>query len=210
MENNYPRLNLITKENETDDDILARVKIKGDEIINSLLKIKSNRNKRGRNKNNHGKVYSTRKIRKTKGSRSGTNFPSDSEAEESYSGTENKEMEDNLPPLTESEGSESEEEDSENSASEDNDAHGENLENITTDCNCCTLKIEFPPELKTSDQVLINRESGEILIFPQDEVENEEDWIQDCIIKNSNQNPIDSKILYGKGDSQKLENFLKQ
>ena len=41
-------------------------------------------------------------------------------------------MEDNLLPLTKSEGSESEEEDSENSASEDNDAHGEDLENY---CN---------------------------------------------------------------------------
>ena len=72
------------------------------------------------------------------------------------------------------------------------------------------LKIELPPELKTSDQVLINRESGEILIFPQDEIEAEEDWIQDCIIKNLNQNPNDNRILYGKGDSQKLENFLRQ
>ena len=41
-ENNYPRFNLITTENETDDDILARVKKKGDEIVNSLLKIRSN------------------------------------------------------------------------------------------------------------------------------------------------------------------------
>ena len=119
-------------------------------------------------------------------------------------------MEDNLPPLTESEGSESEEEDSEISASEDSDSHGEDLENIVTECNCCTLKIELPPELKTSDQVLINRESGEILIFPQDEIENEEDWIQDCILRSFNQNPNDSRILYGKGDSQKLENFLRQ
>ena len=179
-ENNYPRFNLITTENETDDDILARVKIKGDEIINSLLKIKSNRNKRGRNKSNHGKVYSTRKIRKIRRSKGKADFPSDCEAEESYSGTENEEMEDNLPPLTESEGSESEEEDSETSASEYNDTHGKDLENIATECNCCTLKIELPPELKTSDQVLINRESGEILIFPQDEIEAEEDWIHDC------------------------------
>ena len=101
VENNYPRFNLITKENETDDDILARVKIKGDEIINSLLKIKSNRNKRGRNKNNHGKVYSTKNIRKIKRSKGKTKFPSDSEAEESHSGTEKEEMEDNPPPLTE-------------------------------------------------------------------------------------------------------------
>ena len=137
-------------------------------------------------------------------------FPSDSEPEESHSETEKEEVEENHPPLTESEWSESEEEDSEISANEDSKPPDEDLENIVTECNCCTLKIELPPELKTSDQVLINRESGEILIFPQDEVENEEDWIQDCIIKNSNQNPIDSKILYGKGDSQKLENFLKQ
>ena len=41
-------------------------------------------------------------------------------------------MEDNLPPLTESEGSELEEEVSETSASEDNDTHGKDLENIAT------------------------------------------------------------------------------
>ena len=56
-ENNYPRFSLITTEKETYDDILARVKIKGDEIINSLLKIRSNKNKRGKNKGDHGKVY---------------------------------------------------------------------------------------------------------------------------------------------------------
>ena len=44
--------------------------------------------------------------------------------------------------------------------------------------------MELPPELKASDQILINRESGEILIFPQDEIKAEEDWIQECIIGN--------------------------
>ena len=84
-ENNYPRFNLITTERETDDDILARVKIKGEEIINSLLKIRSNRNKRGNNKGNHGKVYSTQKHRKIRRNKSKADLPSDSEAEESYS-----------------------------------------------------------------------------------------------------------------------------
>ena len=30
--------------------------------------------------------------------------------------------------------------------------------------------MELPPELKASDQILIYRDSGEILIFPQDEI----------------------------------------
>ena len=119
-------------------------------------------------------------------------------------------MEDNPPPLTESEWSESEEEDSEISANEKRDSCVEDPGSIETECNCCTLKIELPPELKTSDQVLINRESGEILIFHQDEIEAEEDWIQDCIIENFNQDSNDNRVLYGKGDSQKLENFLRQ
>merc|ERR1712208_155583 len=65
-------------------------------------------------------------------------------------------------------------------------------------------------ELKASDKILINRESGEILIFPQDEIKAEEDWIQECIIGNLIQDPSDNRVLYAKGDSQKLENFLKQ
>ena len=91
---------MITREKETDDDILARIKIKGDEIINSLLKIGSNENKRGKNKGDQGKVYSTRKHRKTGKKKNKAVFPSDSEPEESHSGTEKEEMEDNLPPLT--------------------------------------------------------------------------------------------------------------
>ena len=64
--------------------------------------------------------------------------------------------------------------------------------------------------MEASDQVLINRENGEILIFPQDEIKDEENWIQKCIIGNLNQDPSANKIFYAKGDSQKLENFLRQ
>ena len=48
------------------------------------------------------------------------------------------------------------------------------------------------------------------MIFPQDEVKDEENWIQERIIGNLNQDPSANKILYAKGDSQKLENFLRQ
>ena len=167
-------------------------------------------NKKRENKRDQGKVYSTQKRRKTAKKKNKASFPSDSEPEESHSGKENEVMEDNPPPLTESEWSESEDEDSEISINEESDSCTEDPGNIEIECNCCTLKMELPPELKASDQILINRESGEILIFPQDEIKAEENWIQECIIGNLNQDPSDNRVLYAKGDSQKLENFLKQ
>ena len=119
-------------------------------------------------------------------------------------------MEDNPPPLTESEWSESDNEDSEVSLNKESDSCNEEPENVRIECNSCTLKMELPPELKARDQIFINRESGEILICPQDEIKGEEDWIQECIIGNLIQDPSDNRVLYAKGDSQKLENFLKQ
>ena len=50
-------------------------------------------------------------------------------------------MEDNPPPLTESEWSESENEDSEISVNEESDSCTEDPESIDIECNCCTLKI---------------------------------------------------------------------
>ena len=202
---------MIATEKETDDDILARIKIKGDEIINSLLKIGSNEIKRRENKRDQGKVYSTQKYRKTaKKKKNKASFPSDSEPEESNSGREDGAIEEDPPPLTESEWSESEDDDSETSANEEVDSCDENKKNMDIECNSCTFKIEIPPELEASDQVLINRETGEILIFPQDEVKDEENWIQKCIIGNLNQDPSANKIFYAKGDSLKLENILRQ
>ena len=156
-------------------------------------------------------VYSTQKYRKTaKKKKNKASFPSDSEPEESNSGREDGAIEEKPPPLTESEWSESEDDDSETSANEEVDSCEEEKENIDIECNSCTFKIEIPPELEASDQVLINRENGEILIFPQDEIKDEENWIQKCIIGNLNQDPSANKIFYAKGDSQKLENFLRQ
>ena len=91
---------------------------------------------------------------------------------------------------------------SEISVNEESDSCTEYPESIDIECNCCTLKIELPPELKSSDQVLINRESGEILVFPQDEIKDEENWIQECIVENINQDPSANRVLYAKGDSQ--------
>ena len=143
-------------------------------------------------------------------SKNKTSFPSDSEPEEDNSEGEGGEIEEGPPPLTESEWSETEDDDTETSGNEEVDSCGENSENIEIECNSCTFKVEIPPELEESDQVLINRETGEILIFPQDEVKDEENWIQRCIIGSLNQDPNDNKIFYTKGDSQKLENFLRQ
>ena len=173
--------------------------------MSSLLKIGSNKSKKKENKRDQGKVYSTQKHRKTaKKKKNKASFPSDSEPEESNSGREDGAIEEDPPPLTESEWSESEDDDSETSANEEVDSCDENKKNIDIECNSCTFKIEIPPELEASDQVLINRENGEILIFPQDEVKDEENWIQKCIIGNLNQDPSASKIFYAKGDSHKL------
>ena len=129
-ENNYPRFSVIATEKETDDDILERIKTKGDEIISSLQKIGSNVNKKRENKRDQGKVYTTQKRRKTAKKKNKASFPSDSEPEESHSGKENEVMEDNPPPLTESEWSESEDEDSEISIKEESDSCTEDPGNI--------------------------------------------------------------------------------
>ena len=84
-------------------------------------------------------------------------FPSDSEPEEGHTRKGEEGMEDNPPPLTESEWSESDNEDSEISMNEESDSCNEEPENAGIECNSCTLKMELPPELKASDQILINR-----------------------------------------------------
>ena len=176
-------------------------------------------------KKDKGMVYSTqnsRKLARKKSKRSTifmerknsrknkTSFPSDSEPEEDNSERENRELEEGPPTLTESEWSEDEDDNTETSGNKEVDSFDENSEDIEIECNRCTLKVEIPPELEESDQVLINRETGEILIFPQDESKNEESWIQRSVIGSLSQKPNDNKVFYTKGDSQKLENFLRQ
>ena len=85
-ENNFPRFRVIAAENETDDDILERIQTKGDEIISSLQKIRSNVKEKRENKRDQGKVYTTQKRRKIAKKKNKASFPSDSEPEESHTG----------------------------------------------------------------------------------------------------------------------------
>ena len=104
------------------------------------------------------------------------------------------------PPLT----------DSEPSKDEDDELDSQSQTDTETKCRSCSFNVELPMELEESNQVFINRESGEILIFPKDETRNEEEWIQRSVIEGTSQEDESDKICYAKGDSQKLEKFLRQ
>ena len=65
-------------------------------------------------------------------------------------------------------------------------------------------------QMEESNQIFINRESGEILIYPRDETKNEEEWIQRSVIEGTKHEDESDKIHYAKGDSLKLEKFLRQ
>ena len=80
----------------------------------------------------------------------------DSEPEKDNSEGEGGELEEGPPPLTESEWSETEDDNTETSENEEVDSCGENSEDIEIECNSCTFKVDIPPELEESDQVLIN------------------------------------------------------
>ena len=118
------------------------------------------------------KKRSTISIGRKNSRKNKTSFPSDSEPEDDNSERENRELEEGPPLLTESEWSEDEDDDTEISGNEEEKSCDEISEDIEMECNSCTFKIEIPHELEESDQVLINRETGEILIFPQDESKN--------------------------------------
>ena len=55
---------MIVAENETDDDILKRIEEKGDKIISSLQKIRSNVKEKRENKRKQGKIYTSQNHRK--------------------------------------------------------------------------------------------------------------------------------------------------
>ena len=128
-ENNFPRFRVIVAENETEDDILKRIEEKGDKIISSLQKIRSNVKEKRENKRNQGKVYTTQNRRKMAKKKRNISFPSDSEPEEGRTRKGEEGMEDNPPPLTESEWMESDNEDSEIFMNEESDSCNEEPEN---------------------------------------------------------------------------------
>ena len=61
---------------------------------------------------------------------------------------------------------------------EEKESHSDNLDTEPEPgCNHCTLLIDHPSQIKEDDGVYINRSTGEILIFPTDE-SNDEGLIQ--------------------------------
>ena len=120
---------MIVAENETDDDILKRIETKGDEIISSLQKIRSNVKEKRENKRKQGKIYTSQNHRKMAKKKENISFPSDSEPEEGHTRKGEEGMEDNPPPLTESEWSESDDEDSEISINKESDSCNEEPDN---------------------------------------------------------------------------------
>ena len=126
-------------------------------------------------------------IEKKSGRKMKISPPTNGEPEDDSSGKENGELEEGPPPLTESEWSEDESDNTDTSENKEYNSCDKILEDIETKCNSCTFNVEIPLELEESNQVLINRESGEILIFPKDETKDEEDWIQKSIIERTSQ-----------------------
>ena len=113
--------------------------------------------------------------------------PTDGELEDDDSTEESREQNEGPPPLTESELSEDESDETNSSENEEDDSYDKISEDTETKYNSCTFNVEVPLELEESNQVLINRESGEILIFLKDETKDEESWIQKSIIENPSQ-----------------------
>ena len=63
-ENNFPRFSVITSVNETDSDLLKKIKMQGERILSSLTKINSNEDNGMKRKKNKESTYSTQNPRK--------------------------------------------------------------------------------------------------------------------------------------------------
>ena len=69
--------------------------------------------------------------------------------------------------------------------------------------------MDHPYQIKEDDRVYINRQVGEVLIFPPDESQ-DESWIQECVINKKDVNKHGDSVFYSKSDSVKLEQFLRR
>ena len=80
---------------------------------------------------------------------------------------------------------------------------------LEQECNHCSLIMDHPCQIKEEDKVYINRQVGEVLIFPTDESQ-DENWIQEYVINKRNISKPQDFVFYSKSDSVKLEQFLKR
>ena len=69
--------------------------------------------------------------------------------------------------------------------------------------------FEQPNQIKENDMVYVNRSTGEVLIFPNDETQ-DEDWIQEHLIDSEDIKDQKDKVFYTKSDALRLEQFLKR
>ena len=58
--------------------------------------------------------------------------------------------------------------------------------------------------MEDSDQIFINHESGEVLIYPRNEAKDEE-WVQKNVIERNKHEDKYDKAFYAKRDAMKLD-----
>ena len=102
------------------------------------------------------------------------------------------------PPLTDSEANEDEDPNLPKPAVEP-DIASHLVTEPEPDCRNCTFHMELPIQMEDSDQVFINWESGEVLIYPKNEV-NDEEWLQKYVIERDKHNDEEDKAFYAKGE----------
>ena len=181
VHNNFPRFNITHPENETEEELLTRIQIQEAEVIECLLRI------------------NPRQIKTDSTFRGQADSITCSIHEYANSVGRVGERGEKPPPLTDSKASED----------EDPDLASQLVTESESDCKNCSFHVELPIQMEDSDQIFINRESGEVLIYPRNEVEDEE-WIQKNVIERNKHKDEDDKAFYAKGDAMKLEKFLKQ
>ena len=94
--------------------------------------------------------------------------------------------------------------------SEEKESRSDNLDiELEQGCNHCTMLIDQPCQIKEDDGVYINRCTGEILIFPTDQSQ-DEGWIQEQVIDPKMIREPHDLVFYSKTDSMKLGQFLKR
>ena len=139
VHNNFPRFSITNPEEETEEDLLARIKIQGAEMIEHLLKINPRQFKRD------GSV---------RGPAARTSYPI---PEHSNSVARAGEGGERPPPLTDNEASEDEDEDPNlPKPAVEPDIASHLVTEPEPDCRNCTFHMELRIQMEDSDQVFIN------------------------------------------------------
>ena len=133
--NNFPRFNVIHLESETEEELLTRIKTQGTALIESLSRIDPKR------------------INENCATEGQTDSVTCSIQKSDNSVKRNGKKREGPPPLTDSEPSEDEDDEPSLTSPPDTEAN----------CTSCSFNVEIPMQMEESNQIFINRESGEIL-----------------------------------------------